>query len=378
MTVNTADTGSLFYASKKKIREAILKQSKRRVLSYLLVVLLFSSLSFAKDDPHELLTKSFQQADIWTQGPVKLDAQVSLPKQGGGEVNIEYVVSWAGPDKWRAEWKAEGLQDIAVLNNGKLSVFSNQTQPLLFAMQFEAALAALDGGNPAGPYLTSPPFDWQKAKIDTSKKKIGSVDARCMAFGQTTSFGQPGDILCVDPATAHLLTADSDLTTFEYSDYTTVGNNSYPQTVKVTFNKQATLAQGKVTVTRGEKFDDKLFAPPDKATTVDYPSCADVDKSFTAPHLSKSVAPKMPDAAKKAKKSGVVWVLATVGKDGSVTKATTLGGADPDFTGPAGETVQQYKYTPYMRCGQAVGFQKVVLVAFLPAQKLPEEPSPTK
>jgi hypothetical protein len=351
----------------QKIREAILTKSTKQILSYVLTLLLFASLCFAKEDPHELLSKSFQQDNIWTEGPVKLDAQVSLPKQGGGEVTIEYVVSWAGPDKWRAEWKAEGLQDIAVLNNGKLSLFTNQTQPLLFAMQFEAALAALDAGNPAGPYLTSPPLDWQKAKIDASKKKIDNVDARCLAFGQ------PADTLCIDPGTGHLLSADSDFTTYEYSDYTTLGNSSYPQTIKITFNKQATLAQGKLTVTRGDKFDDKLFAPPDKSTTVDFPSCADVDKNFTAPHLSKSVAPKMPDAAKKAKKSGVVWVLAMVGKDGSVTKATVMGGADPDFTGPAAQAVQQYKYTPYMRCGQAVEFQKVVLVPFVPSQNGPPQ-----
>jgi len=256
------------------------------------------------------------------------------------------------------------LQDVAVFNNGKLSILTNQTQPLLFAMQFEAALAALDGGNPAGPYLASPPLDWQKAKLDTSKKKVGSVDAKCMAFGPP-----PAETLCIDPATSHLLTADSDFTTFEYSDYVTAGNNSYPQTVKITFNRQSTLAEGKLTVTRGEKFDDKLFAPPDKATTVDHPSCADVDKNYTAPHLNKSVPPKMPEADRKAKKSGIVWVLATVGKDGSVSKATVLPGADPDFTGPATEAAQQYKFTPYMRCGQAVEFQKVLLLPFIPPQQ---------
>ncbi len=339
-----------------------MNKSKAQVLCCSLIVLLLASPLFAKEDPHELLTKSFQQADIWRQGPLKLDAVVSLPKQGGGEVIVEYTVSWAGPDKWRAEWTAEGLQQVAVLNNGKLSLFSNQTQPLLFAMEFENALAGLDGGNPAGPYVTSPPVDWQKAKLDTSKKKIGSIDARCMAYGQ------PAATLCVDPATAHMLTVDADFTTYEYSDYVTVGSSSYPHTVKVTFNKQATLAEGKVTITPGEKFADSLFAAPDKATTVDFPSCADVDKNFTAPHLSKSVLPKMPDAAKKAKKSGVVWVLVTVGKDGSVTKATVLGGADPDFTAPAAEAAQQYKYTPYMRCGQAVEFQKVLLIPFAPPQ----------
>jgi len=326
------------------------------------MALLCTSAAFAKEDPHEMMAKSFQQADLWTQGPVKLVAEVRLPKQGGGDVTVGYTVSWAGPDKWRAEWSAEGLQDVTVLNNGKLSHLTNQKEPIVFAMLFESALATLDGGNPAGPYSTTPPMDWQKGKLDSSKKKINGIEARCMAFGQ------PADTLCLDPATAHLLTGDADFTTFEYSDYVAVGNNTYPQTVKVSFNKQL-LAEGKITVTRGEKFADSLFTAPEKSTSRDFPSCAELDKNFTAPHPNKTVPPKMPEAARKAKKYGVVWVLADVGKDGAVQKATPIGGADPELTPAAGEAVQQYKFTPYMRCGQAVEFQKLVMVPFAPPQQ---------
>jgi hypothetical protein len=360
---------SVLYGCYQKILEAILTQSKRHVLSYFLVALLLAPFAFAKEDGHELLSKSFQQGDIWTQGPVKLVAQVRLPRPGGADINVTYTISWAGPDKWVAEWSAQGLKQDTVLNSGKLSFFSNQPSPLLWGILFESALAGQDGGNPAGPYSV-PPTDWQKAKLDTSKKKVGTVDAKCMTFGQ------PAETLCIDPATAHMLSVDVDFTTFEYADYVTVGSNSYPQTVKVSFNKQL-LVEGKVTVTRGDKFADALFTPPDKSTTVDYPSCADVDKNFTAPHLNKSVPPKMPDAAKKAKKYGVVWVVANVGKDGSVTKASVIGG-DPDLTAAAADAVQQYKYAPYMRCGQGVEFQKLVVVPFLPPAALPEEPSPTK
>jgi len=342
-----------------------LKRIVTQVLSFILLAILLPHTLLAKEDPHDLLAKSFQQGDIWTQGPVKLVAKVSLPKPDGTSVEVEYTVSWAGPDKWRAEWTAQGLQQIAILNSGKLSFVTNQPSPLLWAMMFESALAGVDAGNPAGPYTVAPPLDWQKAKLDTSKQKINGAEARCMAFGQ------PVQTLCVDPAAAHLLSSDVEFTTFEYSDYAAAGNNSYPQTVKISFNKQQ-LSSAKLTVTRGTPFADALFAPPEKSTTVDFPSCADVDKSFTAPHLNKLVPPKMPEAAKKAKKYGVVWVLANVGKDGSVTKATVLGG-DPDLTGPASDAVQQYKYSPYMRCGQAVEFQKLLVVEFAPPQQGPPE-----
>jgi len=120
-----------------------------------------------------------------------------------------------------------------------------------------------------------------------------------------------------------------------------------------------------VTVTRGEKFADNLFTAPEKSTTVDWPTCADVDKNHTAPHQSKTVTAKMPEEAKKAKKYGVVWVQTDVSKDGSVTKATAVAG-DPELNPAATDAVQQYKYVPYSRCGQAVAFQTLVMVPFAP------------
>jgi hypothetical protein len=342
-----------------------LKQFKKQVFSLLLVAGLLApaALAGSKEDPHDLLAKSIQQSGIWNQGPVKLVAEVQIPKPDGTKVDVVYTVSWIGPDKWRAEWAANGLEQVTVLNNGKLSYFSNQSTPIVRIVEFEAALAALDGGNPAGPY-TSPPLDYQKAKMDLTKNKINGADAKCLKFGQ------PATTYCVDSATGHLLSVDGELGTFEYSDYATFGNNAYPRTVKVSYVKTP-MEDAKVTVTRGDKFYEVLFNPPDKSTTVDFASCADVDKNFTAPQLSKTVAPKLSDAAKKAKKYGYVWVLAQVGKDGSVQKATPLGG-EPELTGPAADAVQQYKFTPYMRCGQAAEFQKVVVVPFAPPAPPPQ------
>ena len=106
---------------------------------------------------------------------------------------------------------------------------------------------------------------------------------------------------------AHLLSVDGDLGTFEYSDYMTIGNLSYPQTVKVTYAKTL-MEDAKITVSRGQNFADALFAAPGNGTTTDFAACADLDKNFTAPRLSKIVPAKMPEAAKKAKKYGMVWV----------------------------------------------------------------------
>jgi hypothetical protein len=349
--------------------EAILKRYTKQVFSHLLVTAMLLPAAFAssKDNPHDMMVKSLQQATLWNHGPVKLTAHVRLPKPDhSGDITLEYTISWASPEKWRAEWTAGGFDQITVLNNGKLSYVSNQPKPLVPTLQFETAVALLDGANPAGPY-TIPPLDIEKAKIEISKQKVNGVDAKCLVMAD------PLDTFCVDATSGRMLniatktsttSGSAEIGVFEYSDYTTVGDAAYPQTIKVNYAKQL-LEEGKVTVSTTEKFDEKLFAAPEKSTTIDWPSCPDVSKKFTAPHLDKSVPPKVSDALKKAKKYGLVWAMATVGKDGSVTKATLIAG-DPDLEGPATEAVKQYKYTPYTRCGQAVEFQNVVVVPFAP------------
>ena len=340
------------------------------LLNHLLVagMLLPAAFAGSKESPHDMLAKSFQQSNLWNQGPVKMTAKVRLPKGDGTDINLEYALSWASPDKWRAEWTANGFSQVTVVNGGKMSYFSSQPKQLVQLIQMEMAVAALDGGNPAGAYAV-PPLDWDKAKTDATKKKVNNIDAKCLALGDPA---QSELTYCIDPASDHVLTvsntiAGAEIGSFEYNDYTTVGNTSYPQSIKVNYAKTL-LEEAKIVVSRTEKFDDKMFVAPDKSTSVDWPSCPDVEKSFTAPHVSKLVPAKESDAALKAKKFGLVWVLATVGKDGSVTQATLIGG-DPDLTTAATDAVQQYKYTPYVRCGQPVQFQQVVVVPFVPPTK---------
>ncbi len=376
--------------------------SRRKVCIWLVPALLlaFAVFAGAQQDPRELLSKSFQQADLWKQGPVKLVAKFAMYRSNGKVRTRQYTVFWAGPEKWRVEWSDLDLQrtttnggnsdqtqhdfgQITILNNGKLSYFSNQPKLLKPGIWFEAALAALDGGSPAGPYSLAP-LDYENAKFRVSKEKINGTEARCV------SFGKPKNIRCIDPASGHLLTADNDLGSFEYSNYTTLGSNSYPQTVKVSsvwngyegddyfYNHgvaypsslkpvsiKTPKEEAQLTVTRGEKFPDSLFVAAENSNTVDFASCADVAANFTPPRLVKSVKAKRPEAARKASRYGWLWVLATVGKDGSVQKTTMLSG-DSMLSTDAIDAVQGYKYTPYLRCGQAAEFQQVFVVAFPP------------
>ena len=175
-----------------------------------------------------------------------------------------------------------------------------------------------------------PPFDWDKAKMDNSKKKkIGNVDAHCMAFGD------PLQTFCIDPATAQLLTMGitvmgAEVGSFEYSNYATAASNTYPQTVKVNYATKL-LDEGKMTVSRSEKFDGQPLRRARERARASIGLRAPMSARTIRRLVSrKSVPAKMSDAARKAKKYGLVWVLATVNKEGSVTKAISIGG-DPDL-----------------------------------------------
>ena len=363
----------------------MLTRINKLFLSSVLVAGMLSAAAFAGSEPspQELLAKSFQQANLWNQGPVKLVAKMRRPAANGQELNRQLTVYWAGPEKWRAEWSDPHLQQTTILNHGKLSYVSNRPNLPWSTIWFEAALAALDGGPPAGPYLL-PPLAYENAKLHASKKKVNGTEARCVAFGE------PKTTLCIDPASGHLLTAEGELGSFEYSNYTTVGSNSYPGTVKVSYlttslegedyfynngvaypqnrqviSEKTPIEEAQLTVTRDEQFPDSLFTVPEKSTTVDFASCADLATNFTAPRLDKSVKAERPKAAVEAHTYGIVWVLAAVGKDGSVQGTKVLGGPRELRTAVT-NAVQGYKYSPYLRCGQAVEFRQVVGVDFKP------------
>jgi hypothetical protein len=62
-----------------------------RVCGWLFVVALLVLAAFAdtNEDPHELLSKSFQQADLWNHGPVKLVVRVHVNRTAGEAHNLK-------------------------------------------------------------------------------------------------------------------------------------------------------------------------------------------------------------------------------------------------------------------------------------------------
>jgi TonB family protein len=79
--------------------------------------------------------------------------------------------------------------------------------------------------------------------------------------------------------------------------------------------------------------------------------------------LMKKVAPSYPRMALQVHKEGVVDLLATVSKEGRITKVKVLSG-DAMLTGAAADAVRQWVYRPYLLNGQPVEVETQISVSF--------------
>ena len=340
-----------------QLGEVIGVRGAKRFSFQLAVLVLLSLAAFGEskeDAAGDLLLKSFQQATLWTDGPVKLVAKVRMPRPKNQDLNLTYEISWAGPDKWRAEWSGAGYSRVAVLNNGKLYRSSSLPAPPLSVLQFEEALGALNGNSPAGPSF-SPPLDLSSSKLQVSNERVARTNVRCVSVRGTW---------CVDPSSAHALSFQkAELGTVEYSDYAKFGEAEFPQSLRLTFSADR-QAESTISISRGVRFPDSLFAAPPNSTTSDFPSCADIERNFLSPHLDKTVQARYPEGARISRRIGTVWLYATVGKDGAIQHLQVIGSAWPDLDKSAMDAVQQWKYSPYQRCGQPVEGETLLSVSF--------------
>ena len=333
----------------------------------LLVLLSTGVFGGSKEDAaRDLLAKSFQQTNLWTDGPVKLVANVvwrhgpaktvdniTMPRPKN-DLNLTYEIFWAGPDKWRAEWSEPKYSRITVVNNGKLYRSSNLPAPPLAVLQFEKALGVLNATSPGAPRI-GPPRDLSKSKMQISNEKVGKTKAECVSLA--------GGTWCIDPVSGHALSSRNlEEGTFEYNDYVKVGEVEFPQSLRMTFGGDV-QQESTISISRGITFADSLFAAPPNSTPSDFPSCADMDKTSLPGHLDKRVQPMIP-GERFNRRYGTVWLYATIGKDGAIHDLQVINGSWPELDKSAMVAVRQWKYIPYTRCGQPVEVETVIVVNF--------------
>ena len=312
--------------------------------------------SAKEDAARQLLEKSYQQANIWAQGPLQLVAEVTLPQADKPALQIKYNVDWASPNKWRSEWSGGGYSRVVVVDKGKMYQSSSTPVPPLPVLEFERALGALTGHGFVGPIAAVP--DLSGAKLDMSSQKFDKIQGECIHI-KNAVLG-----LCIDASSAQALaTFSNDAWNFLYSDYAVFGSKLYPTSIRHVAGKQV-LFDGHIRVTVPTSLAESVFAPPENAVIIDYPACSETNGTLHGTRLEKKVTPEYPQNAKMNHHQGTVLLYATIGKDGSVQKLKPLSTGWPELQTSAMEAVKDWKYSPYMRCGQPVETELLISVNY--------------
>jgi TonB family protein len=308
-----------------------------------------------QDAARQLLEKSYRQANIWSQAPIQFGAEITLPQGKKPALQLTYKISWAGPNRWRAEWSGSGYSRIVVVNNGKIFRSSSNPVPPSPVLEFERSLGTLTGHGFTGPTAAIPNLNGMK--IESSSEKFGKSRAECVRAKNI-----PGE-LCMDPGSAQALAWKSDESRFEYSDYAPVGSAFFPREIHQSANG-ASLLEGRISVTVPADLPLTLFAAPAGATEADYPTCTNDSPTLRGSTLEKKVTPEYPQNAKAARHQGNVFLYAIVGKDGSIETLKPITASWPELETSAMNAVKEWKYSPYLLCGQPVEMEMVISVNY--------------
>jgi TonB family protein len=168
---------------------------------------------------------------------------------------------------------------------------------------------------------------------------------------------------CVDPVSARAVSLGSGEDRFQYADYVPVGKAEFPRSIRLTFDS-VLQDDSEITVSDEKSFPDSLFVAPANSIATDFPSCSDAAKNSTGSRLDKKVQPEYPQNARMAHHQGTVWLYAIIAKDGSVQNLTPMGKVWPELERSAMDAVKDWKYTPYLRCGQAIEYETIISVHY--------------
>lgn len=332
------------------------QMKKLNLQSFFFLFILVSCLprwSFA-DEPNDFLVKAFEQSNVWLHGPLQINARLHLSKPKGGDLDLDYVLYWAAPDKWRVEWSGSGYTEKAVLTEGKLYRLRNAPVPPIQELAFNDMLGLALGNRSVAPFyntwpLSDPKFSKQ-AKV--SKDEFRGIQLEC--------FSEPGARACVDPKTSQIAEYESDMIISVFEGYASLDGVVYPQALRMLTSEGKPIADVSLSITRQAKFEDSLFDPIPDSVVVEYAPCPNLDGSVIASSVQHPVWPRHP----RTSSTGTVWVYASVAADGSPLKVEAYPGSASDLSARAVDTVRHWKFTPVNRCGKSVASEELIPLTF--------------
>ncbi|MFP5238125.1 MAG: energy transducer TonB [Acidobacteriota bacterium] len=213
--------------------------------------------------------------------------------------------------------------------------------------------------------LVSPmPFDFiiQHTTYESKPLNSGSLKLDC-AIPTATSPGAPPDTsaYCFDADEPVLRIAARPSTSDQtfHNRLIRVEDRAIATDLKIKHNGKATVALHVDEAAVLDPVDEAVFTPPPDAV----PMPIIVSGGIIAGMLEYKVAPEYPIAARIARISGTVVLECIIRRDGKVRVLKALSGPEA-LQGTAIQTVQQWRYRPYLLNGKPVEVRTTINVIF--------------
>lgn len=309
-------------------------------LLFLVSVSCFAGSRKSSQEAEALLAKARELSDLKAKGSpgFDLDASFTLYNLAGGHTQGVYRLMWASPTEWREEVLLPGESVVNVEHAGQSWHSSPVPYTPYLIFQVQQALTFPSR-------LKLPP----RAKLSKVKgTKIDSAPAECVSYFQPHARKQ-GDTFCFDEASGRLIQemARGWYTTLEFSDYTSVGSKSFPQTLRVLQNGQLIVEVKLVSLIPDFAVTPALFAPPPGIHPAPSTRCSGA--SIVPAHVLAQPEPMYPEYAKVHRITGTVVIYAVIGKDGVPRGLDILHSPSQVLSDASLAAVRQWRYAPY-RC----------------------------
>lgn len=327
--------------------------SKRIITGVLVTLAVLGNYSSAKDkqapDPQQLFDAAHKTSDLSPLGSYVLTARVvnlgDSKKEQAGTLTIS-----RDHDLCRVELKINGKDEVQIRRNHASYIVPSQT--LLSA----SGLIGFD--------KNWDPLHWKDME-GGDQYKLGKAHAETVDGHQAWCFGKKTtyikftstEKLCVDAAQPILWRRSFGKNWKEFTDYTQLGAQQYPQKVTIAREHRLPIEVTDIHIAPAT-LSAELFKPPESAIEVE--SCP----NELPPQPKQTPEPSFPARASAESRQGIVVLNVIVAKDGTVAMARSITPDDYGFSESAEQTVLTWHFKPATCDGRAIAMEMNVEVSF--------------
>ncbi len=297
--------------------------------------------------PEQLMTAAHKVSGISQAGPYVFSATVVInPGDKKNEKAGRLTIS-RDHDRARVELEIGGLRETRVFLGDKQ--YAMPGQGFLFATGLNTFDQSWDPVQ-AKRFHFAPTYTFGHV----SRQRDHGVDVWC--FDRIQAQGK--DKLCFDPARSVLLTENSrDQGRREFWDYTTFGEQMYPQRVQIVPMRIVPIEVNHIAINPAE-LKDEVFAVPEKS--IELETCDDI----RPPRSDYTPEPEYSEKARRKEENAVTLLDIFVTKEGKVSAVQVMN-PDPDGLGDnAREKIKTWRFKPATCGNRPVNAEMIIEVSF--------------